>query len=421
MKTVLVHRDNCRLCQSRNVKLVVKLAPIPLAEKYSSTADAKGADTYPIDLYMCEDCGHVQVLDVIDSDTLWDDYTYHSGQTKGIVEHFEQVAEKVVSRYRPATGSLVIDVGSNDGSLLRPFQRRGYRVLGIDPAKDIARKATESGVETIPELMSVELARRICETHGRASVITAFNVFAHADDMGGMADSIRSILAPDGVFLFEVQYLMDIIDHMLLGTIFHEHMSHHSLKPMIQFLDRHGMELIDVERVTIQKGSIIGTAQPKGGPRRASAAVGELLALETKRQLDRPETVMQFGAKLEKLKEQTAELVKEWKRRGATVAGYGAARSGPTLIAQLNLGKVISCIFDDHPQKVGKFSPGYRIPVLPTSELYKRKPDYVIILAWIHAKKIVAGNRKYLDEGGHFVVCCPEVQVIGADSALSNL
>jgi hypothetical protein len=421
MKARVFHRDNCRLCHSRNVKQVVKLAPIPLAEKYTTTADAQGADSFPIDLYMCLDCSHVQVLDVIDSDTLWDDYTYHSGQTKGIIEHFEHVAEKVVSRYRPAAGSLVIDVGSNDGSLLRQFKERGHRVLGIDPAKAIAREATASGIETIPELLSVELARRIRDKHGPASVITAFNVFAHADDMGGMADSIRLMLTADGIFLFEVQYLMDIIDHMLLGTIFHEHMSHHSLKPMIQFLGRHEVQLIDVERVTIQKGSLIGTAQPKDGPRKASPAVGELLALEAARQLDRPETVMEFGQKLEKLKSQTAQLVTEWKRRGATVAGYGAARSGPTLIAQLDLGNVISCIFDDHPQKVGKFSPGDHIAVLPTSELYERKPDYVIILAWIHAKKIIAGNRRYLEDGGHFVVCCPEVQVIGADSTPTNL
>lgn len=421
MMTTLIHRDNCRLCRSKKIQLVVKLAPIPLAEKYTSTADAKGAESFPIDLYMCLDCGHVQVLDVIDSDTLWDDYTYHSGQTKGIVEHFEQVAGKVVSRHGPAAGSLVIDVGSNDGSLLRQFKQRGHKVLGIDPAKDIASNATASGIGTIPELMSVSLAREIRDKHGPASVITAFNVFAHADDMGGMADSIRTMLAADGVFLFEVQYLMDIIDHMLLGTIFHEHMSHHSLKPMIQFLGLHDMELIDVERVTIQKGSIIGTAQPKGGPRKAGPAVAELLALETARRLDRPETVMEFGRKLDKLRSQTAKLVHEWKGRGATVAGYGAARSGPTLIAQLDLGKVIGCIFDDHPQKVGKFSPGDRIPVLPTSELYKRRPDYVIILAWIHAKKIIAGNRKYLEDGGHFVVCCPEVQVIGANSTPTNL
>lgn len=417
MKARLLHRYNCRLCASRNVELVVKLAPIPLAEKYTTADQPAGEnDSYPVDLYMCLECGHVQLLDVIDSEMLWDDYTYHSGQTKGIVEHFEEVVEQVIGRYQPPAGSLVVDMGSNDGSLLRPFKQRGYRVLGIDPAKELACKATESGIETVPELLTPELARKIREKHGPASVITAFNVFAHADDMGGMAESIRHMLAPDGVFLFEVQYLLDIIDKMLLGTIFHEHMSHHSLKPMKQFLERHGMEMIDVERVSIQKGSIIGTAQHTGGPRPVQPSVGELLALETERRLDRPETVKQFAERLEQNKRKMGELIADWKRRGETVVGYGAARSGPTFIVQLGLGETIGCIFDDHPQKVHKYSPGHRIPVLPTKELYKRMPDYVIILAWIHAKKIVASNRKYLEQGGHFVICCPDVQVIGADS-----
>ena len=418
----VVHRSNCRLCRSPNVEMVVKLAPIPLAEKYAATAAGGDGDRlFPIDLYMCRDCGHVQCLDVIDSDVLWDDYTYHSGQTKGIVDHFEEVAAKIAAADKPASGSLVIDVGSNDGSLLRPFKSRGHKVLGIDPAKEIARKATESGIETIPALMTVGLAERIREKYGPASVITAFNVFAHADDMGGMADSIRAMLAPDGVFVFEVQYLMDILDKMLLGTIFHEHMSHHSFKPLVRFLAAHGLEMIDVERVSIQKGSIIGTAQLKGGPRSAKASVRELLDLEASRGLDDPQTVRQFGERLKRLRDQAQELIALWKRQGATVAGYGAARSGPTLIAQLGLGKAISYILDDHPQKIYKYSPGDRLQVLPTEELYKRKPDYVVILAWIHAKKIIEKNKKYLDEGGRFVVLCPEVRVIGAGSAVPVL
>lgn len=417
MKTRFIHRANCRLCAGQKLERVVRLAPVPLAEKYTTPGQSADADNwYPIDLYMCVDCGHVQLLDVIDSERLWDDYTYHSGQTKGIVEHFEEVAGRLSSRYQLPPGSLIVDVGSNDGSLLRPFQRRGYRVLGIDPAREIAQKATASGIETIPELLTPQLARKIRDGYGPAAAVTAFNVFAHADDMDGMAECIRHMLAPDGVFQFEAQYLMDIVDKMLLGTIFHEHMSHHSLKPLVPFLARHGMDVIDVERVSIQKGSIIGTAQPAGGPRPIQPAVGELLALEAKRSLDRPETLRQFATRLEQMKRQIEELIAVWKRRGATIAGYGAARSGPTLIVQFGLGDVIEYILDDHPQKVHKLSPGHRLPVLPTAELYMRKPDYVFILAWIHAKKIVMSNRKYLEQGGHFVVLCPEMRVIDAST-----
>ncbi len=395
----------------------MKLLPIPLAEKYTATAQPDETNrAYPIDLYMCLDCGHVQHLDVVDSTSLWSDYTYHSGQTQGILDHFEQVADRLIARCRPPAGSLVIDVGSNDGSLLRCFKRRGFRVLGIDPAVEIARKATESGIETIPEMLTLDLAARIREKYGPASVITAFNVFAHADDMRGMGGCIRRMLAQDGVFQFEAQYLLDIIDGMLLGTIFHEHMSHHSLKPMKRFLERLGMQMIAVERVTIQMGSIVGTAQPAGGTRPVAPSVGELLALEEERRLDRPETIRKFGDRLSEINRTLGRLVAEWKGRGATIAGYGAARSGPTLIVQFGLGDVIERIFDDHPQKVHKFSPGHHIPVVPTKELYERMPDYVIILAWIHAKKIIAANRKYLERGGHFVVCTPEVRVIGADT-----
>ncbi len=394
---------------------MVKLEPIPLAENYSAHSETgKNAPRFPVDLYMCADCGHVQQLDVVDSKSLWENYTYYSGEAKGMPEHFDQVAAKIISTYHPPGGSLVIDIGSNDGSLLKPFKKAGYRVLGVDPAKEIARRATESGIPTIPELMSLELARRIRREQGPAHVVCTFNAFAHADNLGEMADGIRMMLASDGLFFFEVQYLVDIVDKVLIATIFHEHMSHHSVRPLTQFLDRHGMELIDAERVPIQHGSLIGTAQIiKGGKRNLGDSVRELLALEAERRLGELETLRQFGAKLKQLRERTASLVRKWKKSKASIAGYGAARSGPTLISQLGLTGVIEYIVDDHPQKVGKYSSGDGIPILPTEELYKRMPDYTVILAWVHAQKIIETNREYLDKGGHFIVLCPETRVVG--------
>lgn len=416
MTAKVIHRETCRLCDSGKVELVVKLEPIPLSENYSEDAETgKNAPRYPVDLYMCADCGHVQQLDVVDSKSLWDSYTYYSGDAKGMPEHFEQVAAKIRTTYQPAAGSLVIDIGSNDGSLLRPFKNAGHRVLGIDPATEIARQATASGIETIPELMSLDLAKKIRAERGPAQVVCMFNAFAHADNMGEIAESIRTMLAPDGVFVFEAQYLLDIIDRVLIATIFHEHMSHHSVKALTMFLDRHGMELIDVERVQIQHGSLIGTVQLKGGKRKVSASVRELLDLETKRGLDKLETLRQFAAKLQQLKERTSSLVREWKQSKVSIAGYGAARSGPTLISQLGLTGAIEYIVDDHPQKVNKYSSGGGIQILPTAELCKRMPAYTVILAWVHAAKIIESNQEYLDKGGHFVVLCPETKVVGKD------
>jgi SAM-dependent methyltransferase len=419
MSVAVARRDTCRLCDSEDVKLVVNLNPVPLAEKYtSSPEEAKNAPKYPIDIYMCGKCSHVQLLDVIDSKDLWSDYTYHSGQTQGIVNHFKEVSDNIISKYQPTPGSLIIDVGSNDGTLLRYFKNAGYRVHGIDPAKEIAAKATASGIETTPSVITKEVAKTIREKHGPAAVVTAFNVYAHADNLGDMTDAIRILLADDGIFMFEVQYLMDIVDKVLLGTIFHEHMSHHSLKPMLQFLKAHDLEMIDVERVSIQKGSIIGVAQPIGGPRKVSASVGELLKLEEDRKLDKIVVMEEFNKRIERNRQVARDLMASWNQQHLIVAGYGAARSGPTLMAQFEFDKAIQYIFDDHPQKVNRFSPGNGVPVLPTSELMNKKPDVVVILAWIHARAIIEKSQEYLNAGGKFVICTPDVRVIDKDHPL---
>jgi SAM-dependent methyltransferase len=416
MTVTLSRRCTCRLCGSKNVELVVKLEPIPLSENYATDRSAAmRAPRFPVDVYMCGDCGHVQQLDVIDSNNLWESYTYYSGNAKGMPEHFQQMAEKIMRKCQAPAGSLVIDIGSNDGSLLQPFKRAGYRVLGIDPAKEVAQRAIDCGIPTIPSLMSRDLARRIREEHGAAHMICAFNVFAHADDLGEMAESVRTMLAPDGLFFFEAQYLLDIIDGVLIATIFHEHMSHHSMKPMVQFLDRHGLELIAAERARIQHGSLIGTVQLKGGRRPVEASLQQLLTLEAERRLGDLQTLREFDAKVKQLRDRTASLVAKWKGERATIAGYGAARSGPTLIAQLGLAGALEYIVDDHPQKVGKYASGDGIPILATSELYARRPDYTVILAWVHAQKIIDSNQEYLDRGGHFVVPCPETRVVGKD------
>lgn len=415
MNITVSRRSTCRLCDGGNLELVVPLAPTPVAEKYVTSAELnQQTPVYPLDLHLCMDCGHVQLLDVVDPEFLFDNYTYESGNTKPLVQHFDEVAGAVCTRYGLAPNSLVVDVGSNDGSLLRPFQKRGRRVLGVDPAREIAQKATQAGIPTLPNFLTLDVARQIKSRHGPASAVCAFNVFAHADNLGGMADAIKEMLAPGGVFVFEVSYLLDVLDRMLLGTIFHEHLSYHSIKPMVAFLRRHGMELIDVQRVMIQGGSIVGTAQVAGGPHPVGKIVPELLELERQRGLDRPQTLKDFAAQLRKVREQLGGMMADYKRLGKTVCGYGAARSGTTLIAQMNLGKVISFIVDDSPDKQNKFSPGDHIPIFPSKTLYERKPDYAFILAWIHAQRIIENNQPYLAQGGHFIVCFPQMQIIGA-------
>lgn len=408
--TLYHHRDNCRLCLSRDIRIAIPFAPTPVAEKYVK-APVTDTPLFPVDLYMCANCGHVQILDVIDPEYLWSDYTYHSGQTPAIVRHFTDVSLRVLQKYGPFTDAFALDVGSNDGSLLKCFQQHGVRVLGIDPATEIARKACENGIETIADLMSYQKGRQIKAEYGAADLVTAFNVFAHADEMQDLLNGIVEVLHPQGLFVFEVSYLKDIIDKMLIGTIFHEHLCNHSLAPLKQFLEAAGLELIEVEHVSIQGGSIIGYAQHRGGPRPISPSVAAMLQDEQQARLHDFATMQQFVERFAAMKLQVQQILAEY-RQGSAIAAYGAARSGPMLVTQFDLAELICEVYDDHPQKVGLYTPGDNFLVLPTAALYERNPGVVVILAWVHAKTIVRKHTDYLEQGGRFLTLTPEVKLI---------
>ena len=406
-------RDDCRLCSGKNVELAVPMSPTPIADAYV-TKDLVGEPQpeYPLDLYFCHGCGHVQLLDVVDPKLMFkDDYTFLSGASAGIVKHFSEYVARILEREKPSPGSLVVDIGSNDGTFLRFFKDAGMNVLGIDPASSLANSATASGIETWCHFLGKTVAAKVRQEKGPARIVTANNVFAHADDLAGMADSIQTLLAPDGVFVFEVSYLLDVVDKMLLGTIFHEHLCYHSVKPLAAFLLRHGMELIDVERVSVQGGSMIGTAQLKGGPRVASPRIDEMIREEMRRGFDRIDPLREFTTRIDTMKGDLEKLFST----GGSFAGYGASRGGTTLLYRLGLDHRLAFICDDSPAKQNLFSPGDHVPILSSQVLYEKKPDYVFILAWVHWKAIVESNRRYLDQGGRFIVAHPGIQVVSKD------
>ncbi len=408
-------RETCRLCDSRDLELVVPITPSPVADAYVTREQLSVEQhCYPLDMYQCRTCGHVQLLDVVASDVIFRQYSYFSGRSAGIVRHFREYADEVVAATDLPSGSFVVDIGSNDGTFLRMFQERGMQVLGIDPAENIAAAANNTGIETWPVFFDADTVARILRERGPARVVTANNVFAHTDDMAGMTDAIAALLADDGVFVFEVSYLLDVVDHLLIGTIFHEHTGYHSVQPLDAFLRRHGLELIDVKRVTIQGGSIIGTAQRVGGQRPISPAVGALKALEDNRNIHDPETVRTLSTRLNHVGVETSTLLRRWHGEGLTIGGFGAARGGTLILYHFGLGDLIEFIVDDSPEKQGLFSPGHHIPVLPTTAIKERKPDVLFILAWVHTKPIVQNHPWYLNDGGRFVSCFPQLEIFGS-------
>ena len=411
----LRRRDRCRMCEGPRLELALPIKASPIADAYVPAARlGQVQPTYPLDLYLCLDCGHVQNLDIVDPETLFRDYLFLTSASGGLVEHFRGYAAEVISHFGIRPGSLVVEIGSNDGSLLRFFKDRGMKVLGVDPAREVARQATQGGVPTLPEFFGSAVASSIRAEHGPASVIAANNVFAHADDLADIVNGVRDLLADDGIFVFEVSYLVEIIDKFLFDTVYHEHVSYHSISPLARFFERLGMQLFDVQRIASKGGSIRGFAQRRaGGKRTQTAAVHELIALEQRRGLGSLEPYRAFEGRINVRKKALLDLLDKEVAKGALIAGYGASTTTTTLMWHFELTRKLAFLADDNPHKHGLFSPGAHIPVVPSGELYVRRPDYVIVLAWIYAEPIIRRHQRFLEEGGKFIIPLPELKVVG--------
>ena len=413
MSASYYRRNTCRLCGGRNLDIALNLAPTPPADAYVPVEQGDVVqEVYPLDLYLCRDCGFSQLCDVIRAESIYIDYIYETKSSLGLVDHFRRYAHAVLDRINPPPGALVVDIGSNDGSLLRFFKERGMTVLGVDPAREIARDATSGGIETLPEFFTANLSNQIRRERGAASIVTANNIFANVDELGEFTDSIRILLAPDGVFIFESYYLADLIENMVFDFIYHEHLSSFSVMPLVGFFRRHGMELIDAERVPTKGGSLRYTIQLAGGPRQVSASVGELCADEDRRGIGKLETFKAFAASIDLEKERLTALLGKLRSEGKTIAGYGASATTTTLIYHFGLGKFLSFLVDEYSRKQNVLSPGLHLPVLAPQALIDRKTDYVVILAWRYVEPILAKNRAFRDQGGRFIVPLPKLQII---------
>lgn len=415
MESLVYHRHTCRLCDSPNVPLALKLTDCPPVDAFIPEAKrALVQPRFPIDLYLCEQCGHGQLLDVVSPKLLFGDYIYTTASSPGLVNYFRDYANHVVAKLAPGTGARALDIGSNDGTLLSILKAKGLIVLGVDPAQEVAASATAAGIETLPNFFNSQMGTDLRRTRGAFDLVTANNVFAHSDTLGDMADGIRSLLATGGVFVFEVSYLLDMIENMVFDFIYHEHLSHHSVKPLKIFLKRHGLQLFDVERTASKGGTIRCYAQLADGPRAESPEVHRLLLLEDKFGLYRLETYRAWGQRIDAAKGALNEFLAKAKSEGKTVAGYGASATGTVLTYHFDLGQVMGFIVDDNPVRQNRYSPGDHIPILASSALVEQKPDYVLILAWRFADMIIARNQAYLAQGGAFIVPLPELRVIGA-------
>ena len=411
--TQVRRRDRCRVCDGPRLEPILSLEPTPPANEFVSAAN-RGCpqETFPLDVFMCADCAHVQLLDIVDPGRLFREYVYVSGTSPVFVSHFRDYAAAVSRFGGLVDGELVIDVGSNDGTLLGMFREAGQRVLGIDPAVRIAQAAGAGQIETLPEFFTPDLARALAKERGRASLVTANNVFAHVDDLLGFLEGVGAVLDAQGLFVFEVSYLLDVYEKTLFDTIYHEHLSYHSVKPLLTLFGRGPLELIHVERVGSHGGSLRGYAQPRGARRPVSTSVDQLIALEAAVGLHTPPAFHRLFSRIENLRCALHEQLADIKQQGRRIVGFGAPAKATTLTHHFRLGgDVLEYVIDDSPWKQGLFTPGHHVPVVPADRLYTDRPDYALLLAWNFAEPIMAKHRAWTSEGGRFIVPLPELRV----------
>lgn len=411
MAELSYHRETCRLCNSPAVECVVPLRPIPVAtpnidiQAVAQGPEALRRHTVPLDLYLCRECGHFQLLDIVNPEVQYTHFRYTTSISLGLPEHFRHMARDVVARTAPPPGSLVLEIGSNDGTLLRAFQEVGLPVLGVDPAARTAELATASGVETLAAFFTTGLARDIRQTRGSAGIVVCNNTLANIDTAGDLIDGVREVLAPEGVFVFETSYGADVVRNTLIDTVYHEHLSYFLVRPLERFFRAHGLELYDVDHIWTKGGSIRGYVQHAGGPRPRGATLDRMIAAELAGGFDRPEQYAGFGARIETARRALSDSLD---RHGtALIGGYGASVGTVTLVHQFDLTQRLGVLFDDKPLSSGLVGPDYNIPIVHSDEIYTRHPEAVVILAWRYADPIRSRHRRYLAEGGRFLMPLP--------------
>jgi len=407
---IFKNNQRCVLCNSKNLKTLKKLKPVPLGDQYfNSIKKSKKHYFVPMTILMCNQCSNVQVKEIIDPKFLWKDYTYLSSQTKAIVNHFKEFSNLTIKKFNLNKDDLVIDIGSNDGSLLKFFKNKKIKVLGVDPAPNVAKIAEKQGIKTLVSLFNKKITNKISKFFPKPKMITAFNVFAHTDQMIDLIKNIKKISDKKTVFIFEVQYLDDILKKKILGTFIHEHISHYSITSLNNFFRDHGFVFFDVIRVNIQKGSIIGFVS-LDNDKKQSTRIKKLLTLEKKNGLNKSKKISKFFEFVDQNKYKVSKIINKEKLN--KISAYGAARSGALFTENYEFGKKINFIFDDHYLKVKKYSPINSAKVLPSKKLSIKNTSLCAITAYLHAKKIVRNHKAFLMEGGKFLILHPKVMLL---------
>ncbi len=404
----------CRMCKSEDLDQFLDLGFTPPADQFLRKEQLRDPEVhYPLAVMICNGCGLVQLSHVVSPEVLYrHDYPYESSLTATGQRHWAEFAKTVVDRFALGSDDLVVDVGSNVGVLLEAFRNNGTRILGVDPASNIVRIAERRGVETLNEFFSVDVARQILNARGHAAVITGTNVFAHIDDLDSFMTAVELLLNERGVLIIEAPYFVNLLQHLEYDTIYHEHLSYLSVKPLARFFRRFEMEIIDIEQRDIHGGSF-RVYVAREGRLPVASVVDDLARREEELGIHTMPVLLEFAEAVRRNRRELVWLLQRLKNEGKRIAAVSAPAKGMTLLNYCRLGpEVLDFITEKSTLKIGRLSPGMHIPVVPDAVLVEEHPDHALLLAWNFADEIMANLQQYRDEGGKFIIPIPNVRIV---------
>jgi SAM-dependent methyltransferase len=400
----------CRACSHTPLVEVLSLGRTPLANRLLSREELSQEERrYPLDLAFCPACSLVQITETVPPGELFSDYVYFSSVSDTVVENARDNVAKVIARKALGADDLVVELASNDGYLLQHYVERGVPVLGIEPATNIAAVARERGIETLNEFFTLDFAQQLRIAGRTASVMHASNVLAHVPDLNGFVAGIATLLRPDGFAVIEVPYVVDMVEGGEFDTIYHEHLCYFSAIALSHLFGRHGLALLDVERIPIHGGSLRVVA----GRGTAGESVARILDEERAWGVASVDRYLEMRATVERSRTELLALLQSLRADGSRIAAYGASAKGATLLNYFGIGSdLLEYVVDRSAVKQGRFTPGTHLLIRSPEVLIDDRPDYLLLLTWNHAEEILRQQQAYRDGGGKFIVPVPRLTVV---------
>lgn len=410
----------CRVCGSTALVCFLDLGDQPHGHSLIETANINVFEpTYPLRANFCCECTTVQIDYTVPKKLMFEHYLYVSGTTYTLSKHFEKSTKRLISLYELSSRDLVVDIGSNDGTWLKYFKDYGLNILGIDGAKNIAKIANERGVETWPDFFNITVAEKILNQKGHAKLITAAGVFFHLEELHSVTNGVQKLLANDGVFCIQAIYLGEMIQNNKFDQIYHEHLTYWTLTSLEKLLEMHGLQIFYVQTLDIHGGSIEVHACKKG-IREADASVAKMKMTEVNSGYLKFSTYEEFGKRVWAIKDLLIEMLQKFKKENKTVYAMGAPIKGATLLNSFKIqSDLIQCAVEVNPLKIGKYIPGVRLPIL--DETTVDPPSAYLLLAWNFLPELISKYKKFIVDGGVFILPVPIPKIIDRSNMASYL